>query len=216
MIHSIRKITFYIIWIIILCSCSKKVIKPEINNNLDRLVFASAFHQDTMTRAFDLHIYVRKKHVSGVLFLNYMSDSYRFTLLSKMGQKLFDIELHGDRIQVRSIIEDLNKKVILNQLQKDFSLLVMACANPNIRHVIENDEKTTYGIESCGSNSIVHFTFKDHFDTPIVVGSGGRNRPRRWANFHQFKFGIPHYITIEHRSLINLRLELKLLDLTKN
>lgn len=50
-------------------------------------------------------------------------NHYRFAFLSEFGGKMLDFELENQEMKVNYAMEQLDRKIILNMLQKDFNLL---------------------------------------------------------------------------------------------
>jgi hypothetical protein len=163
--------------------------------------------------AYDLHIYVQKKHISGVLFIKKVRSRHRLSLMTKTGQKLLDISVVGDDMEVHAIMPQLDKKVLLNQLKRDFNLLFLHCESVDaLADTIDNHR--FYRISDCMVKPpYVHFTFNQDEVYPSTVVVGGKRKARRWARFEDYVDGIPHRITIDHQSIVTLRLEFYLLDL---
>ncbi|WP_353117833.1 hypothetical protein [Myroides odoratus] len=75
---------------------------------------------------FRAHIQIFKKEVSGLLVVKRMDEHvHRVVLTSDFGNTLFDFSIYKDKpYTVNYVMPDLDKKLILNFLAKDFSYLV--------------------------------------------------------------------------------------------
>lgn len=75
---------------------------------------------------FRAHVQVFKKEVSGLLVVKRMdAQVHRVVLTSDFGNTLFDFSIYKDKPYVINyVMPDLDKKIILNFLAKDFSYLV--------------------------------------------------------------------------------------------
>lgn len=75
---------------------------------------------------FRAHIQVFKKEVSGLLVVKRMDEQlHRVVLTSDFGNTLFDFSIYKDKpYAINYVMPDLDKKIILNFLAKDFSYLV--------------------------------------------------------------------------------------------
>ena len=65
------------------------------------------------------------KNFGGILIIKKTEDnSHRVVFMTEFGNKLFDFLFENDRVIKNFIIEELDKKFIVNTLQNDFKLLV--------------------------------------------------------------------------------------------
>lgn len=166
------------------------------------------FHLTKDEHAYDTHIYVQKKHFSGVLLFKYVDGLYRFSMLTKTGARLIDMSTDGDRLIKHAILPELDKKIILEQLKQDFYLLILSCEGQSI-----SSEKTV--LHDCRDTRKFIHAIQDADGHVAQIGIGSRKRLRSWADFSEYQRGIPARITIDHRSLINLRLELTAVPLER-
>ena len=178
--------------------------------------FQAPFYSDTNSHAYDLHIYVQKKHISGLLLFKGEESMTRFSIVTKTGQKLFDATLNKGEMQVQYIMDQLDRKLVRKQLARDLNLLVLSCSAglDNIYYRKAVPYGLSYRVSSCSNGaSYAHFEFEKSNERLIRVGTGNKNRLKEWATFEYDDSSFPHRITIDHRSIINLRLELTQLTL---
>lgn len=70
-------------------------------------------------------IKVFKKSFSGIFIVKKLGDNnHRVVFTTEMGNKLFDFSILKDDFKVNFILEEMNKKVFINILQKDFQTLL--------------------------------------------------------------------------------------------
>lgn len=98
------------------------------------------------TNLYTASVDVIGKHISGLLFVKEMSDSSRrFVFTNQAGLTFFDFEFDKDgKFNVKRIIEDLDRKSVVNTLQKDFALL-MGYPFRRPLQVWKHDNETYYG-----------------------------------------------------------------------
>ena len=178
----------------------------------------SIFYQDTSGHVYDVRIYIQKKEFSGLLFFKQINNMYRFSILTKTGQKLVDMSVSESDMIVHHVMSELDRKLILDQLKRDLQLLILHC------HVSENTEvvksqslnKTFIRLPSCLDDApdFTHFIFDEHGQL-AQIGVGKKRRMKSWAIFQNYHNDFPQHITIDHRTLINLRLELFNLEFDK-
>lgn len=130
------------LFLFLLISCKSYQIegttKVDSNqNNFQNLYFSNP-ETDYVYKA---HIEVYGNDLSGIFVVKKVSDSvHRVVLTTDFGNKLLDFELSETDFKVNSIVDDLNKKMVLNTLKKDFNLLLKT--NHKIEEVFENEENT--------------------------------------------------------------------------
>src|SRR5690606_4645887 len=75
---------------------------------------------------FDASVDVVGKHFSGLLLIREMEDrSTRLVFTNEVGVTFFDFEfLEDGRFDVKRIVDPLNKKLVIQTLRDDFSLLL--------------------------------------------------------------------------------------------
>lgn len=74
---------------------------------------------------YKANIAIYGKELSGILIFKKLDEKrHRLVLTTDFGNKLMDIELSEQDFLVHFIMEDLNRKIILNTLKKDFRLLL--------------------------------------------------------------------------------------------
>src|SRR5687768_4825617 len=78
------------------------------------------------TNLYNASVDVVGKHIGGLLFIKEMPDSSRrLVFTNQAGLTFFDFEFDKQgKFTVKRIIDDLNRKSVVNLLQKDFELLM--------------------------------------------------------------------------------------------
>jgi hypothetical protein len=74
---------------------------------------------------FNAKIDVVGKHLSGLLLVKQIDDTHRIVFTNEAGVTFFDFSFGKDgSFRVMKVIDQLNKKAVLNLLQGDFSLML--------------------------------------------------------------------------------------------
>ncbi|MDA3615952.1 hypothetical protein [Polluticaenibacter yanchengensis] len=74
---------------------------------------------------YKANIAIYGKELSGILIFKKIDEQrHRLVLTTDFGNKLMDVEISGQDFLVHFVMEDLNRKIILNTLKKDFRLLL--------------------------------------------------------------------------------------------
>lgn len=118
---------------------------------------------------YDASVDVVNKHISGLLVIKTMTDqSKRVVFMNEAGVTFFDFEFRGAaQFKVINVIPMLDKKVVLQALQKDFTLLLaLPLQQPREQYqswkfnnetylgVINKKERTTFVTDSTCSQFI--------------------------------------------------------------
>ncbi|MBQ4804372.1 hypothetical protein J8L88_16020 [Aquimarina sp. MMG015] len=83
------------------------------------------FSSETVDYVYKSDISVYGNEFSGILILKKIApQKHRIVFTSQFGSTFFDIEIDSESYKIHSIIEQLDRKIILNTLIKDFTLLV--------------------------------------------------------------------------------------------
>jgi hypothetical protein len=111
--------------LILLCGCASdyKTLHPTAPRQDCISKFAP---KGIQTSLFDAGIDVVGKHISGLLLIKKMPDSSsRVVFTNEAGFKFLDFEFgRSGEFKVHHVIEQLNKKVVIRLLEKDFGLLL--------------------------------------------------------------------------------------------
>lgn len=86
--------------------------------------FTPGYLTDFEEESFKISIDAFENHFGGVLVAKKLSsDHFRFAFINEFGGKLMDFELKNNQFQLNYAIEQLDRKIVLNLLKKDFLLL---------------------------------------------------------------------------------------------
>lgn len=96
---------------------------------------------------YKAHIDVYGNQLSGIFIAKRLNDSvHRVVFTTDFGNTLLDFELSEADFKVNYIVEDLDRKIVVNTLRDDFRLLLKT--NHNVAEVFENDAFVIYKSES--------------------------------------------------------------------
>jgi hypothetical protein len=75
--------------------------------------------------AYRAHVEVYGKELSGLFMVKRMdSVTHRMVLTTDFGNTLIDLTIGNEQFKVNYVIEDLDRKIVLNMLQQDFKTLL--------------------------------------------------------------------------------------------
>ncbi len=101
------------------------------------------FANEEIDYVYKAKIEVYRKNFGGILIVKKMGpNNHRVVFTTEFGSKLFDFQFEGDNFIAHYVIEDLDKKFIVNILKNDFSLLVKE--NASVYEVYESENHRVY------------------------------------------------------------------------
>lgn len=131
------------------------------------------------------------KHISGLLLIKTMSDSSRRVVFTnEVGVTFFDFGFGKDgSFKVHQIIEQMDKKAVVNLLRKDFELIMMQRAkdaklqaytrNGEIFYALPGKKETDYFItdKECSSLLRIEKASKRKKKTEVRIWNGNQQAP---------------------------------------
>ena len=83
------------------------------------------FSDSTRDYVYKTNITVYGKELSGIFIAKKINDStHRTVFTTEFGNKLLDFEISENSFKVNSIVAELDRKILINTLRKDFKLLL--------------------------------------------------------------------------------------------
>ncbi|MDR1405572.1 MAG: hypothetical protein LBI89_00020 [Prevotellaceae bacterium] len=158
------------------------------------------------TQLFNMKIDFRKNHFSGLLLIK-QSDAnhYRTVFTTHFGMGIFDFEFAGDTFKVHSCADLLNRKKVLNLLEKDFRTLLFLNVKPH-DHAAVYHTPADSSLEIHRINGRYYLKNNDSktllkIRAPQRFGSG-------YYDFARYNNNFPEIMSIKH-SAIGLQIELE-------
>lgn len=149
----------------------------------------------------DLGFY--KKKFSGIIIVKKIGDNeHRLVFTTEMGNKIFDFSFYKEEFIVNSILEDMDKKIIRNVLQRDFTTLLKEY----------NRSKQSYSKEGLSIKETVvlgekHFYFYKNNELAKIVRER-KGKEKVIHHFSEINNNIADRILIDHKN-IKLKIQLK-------
>jgi len=113
--------------LLIVCnSCALKTTEGLRAVEVTNAEVANPYFSNTdIDYVYKAKIEIYGKYVGGILIIKKVEeDSHRVVLTTEFGNKIFDFLYKGDSFTKNFVLEDLDKKIIVNTLQRDFKLLI--------------------------------------------------------------------------------------------
>ena len=113
------------------------------------------FSSKAIDYIYKAKINIYGRYFGGILIIKKVEeDTHRVVFTTEFGNKIFDFLYEGDNFTKNFLIEDLDKKIIVNTLQKDFKLLISESAK-----VIEEYASEGQQIYKTKTNNRFNFYF---------------------------------------------------------
>jgi len=105
-------------------SYPKKLGFKEIET-IDKVVDNPYFSDASKDYVYKAKIDVYDKTFGGIFIVKKIAEAnHRVVFTTEMGSKIFDFTFHNDDFKVNYILEEMDKKILINILEKDFRVLV--------------------------------------------------------------------------------------------
>jgi len=149
-------------------------------------------------------------HLSGLLIFKKMADSTtRVVFTSETGIKFFDFEYAPAKFRVKYCIKQLNKKIVIRQLQKDIGFIIwdgidlasagLMLKNEEVHYVFRDGKDMTSYITDQDCSMLRRIEFATNHTKKIILNLAG------------LKGGLPDSVYIAHQTF-NFNIGLKQIE----
>lgn len=133
--------------ILILFGCSSKtsssISHTKVNNTC--LITSKPTFESIL---FNTQVNVINHHLSGLLLMKRIqNDTIRVVFTNELGIKYFDFEFTQNNFRVIDCMRKLKKKIIIEQLKKNFNLILMNHNNINEYQLVKTDSTKQYRLD---------------------------------------------------------------------
>lgn len=153
---------------------------------------------------YKAHIEVYGRKMGGLFIAKRINDSlHRVVFTTDFGNKLIDFELSETEFKVNYILEDLNRKMIVNTLRDDFRLLLKV--NHKIEAELENEEFTI--LKSSSGKTFNYFFISKKEQQLVKLVHATKSKEKIIFEFASKNSTFAQMIKIDHKN-IQLQIEL--------
>lgn len=194
-------------------SCTPKIfnslgLQPTTPVHMHRANLYPVFDDYETARYYSAQVDFKEKSITGILALSREAQEprkFRMVMMTPFGIPIFDLSISRDSFIVNSCIEQLNKKSVLNLLERDFKSLLMVDVPEDFPGAIylppKGSERWGYSVTTKeGGNNYLFYHKGNGIVHVIQNGSGIKKMNAVFDN---------QVITIEHPKL-KLRLVMSL------
>ena len=197
-------ISFLILFLF--ASCSLRTTEglrqiPVVDHEINNPYFADA----NLDYVYKAKIEVYKKNFGGILIIKKTGfRNHRIVMTTEFGNKLFDLEFDGDTFTKNYVVEELDRKFILNVLQEDFKLLLNQ--NAVVLASYESDSERVFKTKNGNRFDFYFFGKPSGFLNKIVKTS--KSREKVAVDFSTLNGRVAEIISIKHFN-IQLKIDLE-------
>lgn len=113
----------------------------EIQETLDKVVTNVYFSDAALDYVYKANVAVYDKSFGGLFIVKKIAEEHhRIVFTTEMGAKIFDFSFINDQFKVNYILEEMDKKILLNILEKDFRVLVREKETAISKSIKDNSE----------------------------------------------------------------------------
>jgi len=151
------------------------------------------------TIVYHAKVNVTGKHLSGLLLFKMMNDSItRVLFTNEMGVTFFDFEYTASGFRVVSCVEQMNKKVVINRLRSDLSLLIMHDIDFNKAEMLASGNEIFYRVNHQDEH-IYYITDSTCSQLNRIETVGGKKK-KIIVNLTEPKSGMADSVYLAHQS----------------
>ena len=191
-------------------SCSNlDVVKGYNPAALEKTAFeVPYFSNPEKDYVYKANITVYGNELSGIFIAKKLNDTtHRVVFTTEFGNKLLDFEISEKEFIINSIVEELDRKILINTLKTDFRLLLKR--NYVIKKQFDNKENKVFLTENPETNNYLFISKADNRLKKIVYATKRKEKINLFItsenNIFASKIIIQHYT-------IKLRIELNYLQ----
>ena len=187
---------------LLLFNCASYPVKNNFKNTTIQTQISNPYFSNAdRDYVYKANIAVYDNTFGGIFIVKKLGDQqHRVVFTTEMGTKLFDFSFHKDAFKVNYILDDLNKKILINILKKDFKVLITEHITALNTYTLDQES-----IVRTKLNKKTYYYYKDEHLNQIVRASHRKEKVR--FSFTEINDNIAKRITIKH---YNIKLEINL------
>jgi len=182
---------------LLLNSCNLATTKNLITTNTTKVVENLYFANIKTDYVYKAKIKTANHNFGGLLILKQLKNKHhRIVFTTEFGTKIFDFEFIDKQFKVNSVIDKLDKKIILNALRKDFQLLV----NQYNNSIREFDTVTETIYQSRMNKKDTYYFLEKSTGQLSKIVMASKRKEKMTIYFKKIKNNIANNITMKHHN----------------
>ncbi|MCG2460170.1 hypothetical protein K8352_05380 [Flavobacteriaceae bacterium F89] len=152
---------------------------------------------------YKARISLQKKEFGGLFIVKKLGpDRHRVVFTTEMGSKILDFSFERDKFTVNYLLDEMDRKVLINTLKNDFRTLITG--NPQVLRTFTKDDQKIF--ETKNDKKKYFYFYKDGLLNKIIRASGKKDKTE--FLFLEARGNMSKIIRITHQN-IPLRINLK-------
>ena len=192
--------------VLVFASCGTKKIAKDLKPvALESTIYKSTyFSNPEIDYVYKANINVYGNELSGILIAKKINDTtHRVVFTTEFGNKLLDFEISELNFKINSIVDELNKKILISTLKKDFRLILRS--DYLIKERLEDGNSKVY---KSGDGKNFNYLYINKFDGKLYkIISASKRKEKIRIDFASEKNSVADTIVIQHYD-IKLRIQL--------
>lgn len=185
------------------------VLPPSVENLKPSYPFQFERHNPVL---YDLGIRTKNQYFSGIFIFKKEEDlHYRLAMISKMGNKIFDMEYRSGQFELHHIIGPLNRRLVIDMMQDLFALM-LENKDPTAGALYLLDPATERKVVRWKSEGEWQSVFINKEDIPVAYHKGNSRQPKVTIRFEGSKNGHPAEIVLENEKWVRFEMLFSQLD----
>lgn len=192
-------ILFLLISSALLSSCAVKTVKGLEAKTPQVTAYPVTYFSNPETDyVYKAHIAIYGRDFGGIFIAKKVNDTlYRAAFTTEFGNKLFDFEITDDSFKVNYILEELDRKIIVNTLKRDFMLLLKT--KHEVMQQYEDDKDIIYKCSDGGRFNYLFVNMDNGRLSKIVNATKGKEKIV--VNFAEENNILAKNIVIDHKNI---------------
>ncbi len=187
-------------------SCAtNNVVSDYKKVDLEKTFFTNPYFSNPETDyVYKTNIEVYGNSLSGIFIAKKINETtHRVVFTTEFGNKLLDFEISENDFKINSIVDELNKKMLVNTLKTDFRLLLKK--DFVVNEQFENENEKVYQSSSKNKFNYIYVSKPNNYLTKIIHST--KRKEKININFITKNNIFAEHILIQHNT-IKLKIEL--------
>ena len=193
-----RFLTTSLLFLLLLSGCAVSTIKglPETETQIE--TFSNPyFSNPTTDYVYKAKIHAFKNVFGGILIIKKIKENnHRIVFTTNFGNKIFDFELDNNQVTTHFVLKELDRKIIINTLQRDFKTLIQE--HHPVLKTYDNGENLIY--QSKSIKRFNHFEVSKKSGTLTKITHTSRSKEKVIITFSKTENYLARHIIIDHKN----------------
>lgn len=191
-----RFLTFSILLLLVGCTSYPKKLGYQTTDGASQMIINPYFSDMNRDYVYKANITVFKNNFGGILVLKKLDDtSHRVAFTTELGNTIFDFTIDKKELKVNRILKEMDRKILLNVLERDFRALIKEKSTASEIFKKENEILTKVKI-----GSKPHY-YRFENDTLSDIVRVGNQKEKVLIEFTEIDNRMARHIQITHKNI---------------